>query len=77
MHDRIRNLPSKLPERERSIVRAVFVENRDKDEVCREFEIDWDYLRVWLYRFKKLIDPDRPPEGGDGMGVPVGKLKVY
>jgi RNA polymerase sigma-70 factor (ECF subfamily) len=47
----------------------VFLEERNKDEVCRDFGVDREYLRVLLHRAKqafkslylKNIGPD-PPE---------------
>jgi RNA polymerase sigma-70 factor (ECF subfamily) len=30
----------------------IFIEERDKDDVCRELGIDRDYLRVLLHRAK-------------------------
>jgi RNA polymerase sigma-70 factor (ECF subfamily) len=41
-----------LKERDRSLLRAVFLEERDKDVVCKEFGVDRDYLRVLLHRAK-------------------------
>jgi RNA polymerase sigma-70 factor, ECF subfamily len=42
-----------LPERDRRLIRAVYLEERDKDEVCREFGVDRNYLRVLLHRAKQ------------------------
>ena len=42
----------KLDQRDRSLLSALFIEERGKDEVCREFGVDRDYLRVLLYRAK-------------------------
>lgn len=39
--------------READILRAVFLEDRDRDEVCRRFDVDAKYLRVLLHRAKK------------------------
>jgi RNA polymerase sigma-70 factor, ECF subfamily len=39
-----------LPERDRRVLRAVMLEERDKDEVCRELGVDREYLRVLLHR---------------------------
>ena len=39
-----------LSERDRRILRAVFLEERDKDDICREFGVDRDYLRVLVHR---------------------------
>ena len=49
----VRNILGDLPERDRRLLREVFLEERDKDEVCRDFGIDRDYLRVLLHRAKQ------------------------
>jgi RNA polymerase sigma-70 factor (ECF subfamily) len=36
--------------RDRDLLREVFLEERDKDDVCRRHEIDREYLRVVLHR---------------------------
>ena len=41
-----------LSERDRRLLRAIFLEEKNKDQVCREFDIDRDYLRVLLHRAK-------------------------
>jgi len=48
----VRHVLNGLNERDRSLLQAVFLEERDKDEVCREFGVDRDYLRVLLHRAK-------------------------
>ena len=50
--DLVRNVLAGLSERDRSLLRAVFLEERDKDEVCTELGVDRDYLRVLLHRAK-------------------------
>lgn len=50
--DLVRNVLDDLNDRDRSLLRAVFLEERDKDEICAEFGIDRDYLRVLLHRAK-------------------------
>jgi RNA polymerase sigma-70 factor, ECF subfamily len=42
-----------LPARDRSLLKAVFLDERDRDEVCREFGVDREYLRVLLHRAKQ------------------------
>jgi RNA polymerase sigma-70 factor, ECF subfamily len=42
-----------LPERDRRLLRQVFLEEKDKDEVCRDLGVDREYLRILLYRAKK------------------------
>ena len=41
-----------LPEKDRDLLRQVFLEERDKDEICRAFQVDREYLRVLLHRAK-------------------------
>jgi RNA polymerase sigma-70 factor (ECF subfamily) len=48
----VRQVLSGLNERDRNLLQAVFLEERDKDEVCTEFGVDRDYLRVLLHRAK-------------------------
>lgn len=45
----------KMPERDREVLREVFLEDEigDRDELCRRLGIDRDYLRVLLHRAKK------------------------
>jgi len=43
---------AKLPERDRQILKQVFLEEKDKDQICREMGVDRDYLRVLLHRAK-------------------------
>lgn len=51
--ERVRDVLAKLPEKDRRLLRAMFLEDKDKDEVCREFRVDRDYLRVLLHRAKQ------------------------
>ncbi len=44
-----------LGDRERRVLRSVFVEERDKDEVCRELGIDRNYMRVLVHRAKQAF----------------------
>jgi RNA polymerase sigma-70 factor (ECF subfamily) len=50
---KVREILEQLPERDRRLLREVFLEERDKDEVCRDFGVDRDYLRVLLHRAKQ------------------------
>ncbi|HTE53958.1 MAG TPA: sigma-70 family RNA polymerase sigma factor [Kofleriaceae bacterium] len=42
-----------LPERDRQLLRAVFLDEANRDAVCAQFEVDRDYLRVLLHRAKE------------------------
>lgn len=44
---------AKMKERDRRILRAVFLEELDKDQVCKEYGVERTYLRVLLYRAKQ------------------------
>ena len=53
MCQHIRRILDTLPKRDRQLLRAIFLEEKDKDEVCRLFQVDRGYLRVLLHRAKK------------------------
>jgi RNA polymerase sigma-70 factor, ECF subfamily len=46
----VKQVLGQLSWRDREILRRLFLEERDKDEICREFHIDRDYLRVRVHR---------------------------
>jgi RNA polymerase sigma-70 factor, ECF subfamily len=48
----VREILDKMKERDRRILKEVFLEERDKDAVCRDFGVDRDYLRVLVLRAK-------------------------
>lgn len=50
---RIRRVVEQLPERDAKILRALFLEDRDKDEICGSFSVDRNYLRVLVHRAKE------------------------
>jgi RNA polymerase sigma-70 factor, ECF subfamily len=52
---KVREILEKLSERDRRLLREVFIEERDKDEVCRDFGVDREYLRVLLHRAKQAF----------------------
>lgn len=52
---KVREILDKLSERDRRLLREVFLEERDKDEVCRNFGVDREYLRVLLHRAKQAF----------------------
>ena len=53
MEQKVKEILEQLPERDRRLLREVFLEERDKDEVCRDFGVDREYLRVLLHRAKQ------------------------
>ena len=50
--ERVRKILAGMPARDRDLLRAVFLEEKDKDTVCRDIGVDRDYLRVLLHRAK-------------------------
>jgi RNA polymerase sigma-70 factor (ECF subfamily) len=48
--DTMRHVLDNMPPREREILAAVFIAERDKDAICRDFGVTRDYLRVLLHR---------------------------
>jgi RNA polymerase sigma-70 factor (ECF subfamily) len=42
-----------MPTRDRELIKAVFLDEEDRDEVCRKFGVDREYLRVLLFRAKQ------------------------
>jgi RNA polymerase sigma-70 factor, ECF subfamily len=66
---RVRKILEELSERDRRLLREVFLEERDKDQVCRDFGVDREYLRVLLHRAKQAFKAcylrnkgDNPPD---------------
>jgi len=49
---KVRKVLDRLPERDRKVLTALFLDERDKDLICEEFGIDRAYLRVLLHRAK-------------------------
>jgi RNA polymerase sigma-70 factor (ECF subfamily) len=49
---RIREVLEDMPEKERRLLRGLYLEDRDKDELCKDFGVDREYLRVMLHRAK-------------------------
>lgn len=68
MENKVRAILEELPERDRRLIREVFLEERDKDLVCKEFGVDRDYLRVLLHRakqsFRSLYIKSMAPSAG-------------
>ena len=48
--EQVRRLLGELPEKDRRLLKRVFLDEEDKDAVCREFQVDRNYLRVLLHR---------------------------
>ncbi len=53
MKVKVREILLDMPLRDRALLKAVFLDERDRDEVCAEFGVDREYLRVLLFRAKQ------------------------
>jgi len=49
----VRRVLDDLTEKDRRLLREVFLEEKEKDEVCRSFGVDRNYLRVLVHRAKQ------------------------
>jgi RNA polymerase sigma-70 factor (ECF subfamily) len=43
---------AELTPKDRNLLMQVYLEERDKDEICRELDVNPDYLRVMIHRAK-------------------------
>jgi len=48
----VRRILDEMPQRDRDVLRAIFLEEKTKDDVCHDFGVDRDYLRVLVHRAK-------------------------
>jgi RNA polymerase sigma-70 factor (ECF subfamily) len=46
----VRRLLADLPPKDRELLKLLFYEEKDKDEICRQLNVDRDYLRVLVHR---------------------------
>ncbi len=71
----VRKILEGMPQRDRDLLRAIFLEEKDKDVVCREFGVDRDYLRVLLYRAKDKFRVlyEKRQTGLERRGMGLGK----
>jgi RNA polymerase sigma-70 factor, ECF subfamily len=49
----VRDVLARLPDKDRRLLKALFIDEKEKEQVCREFGVDRDYLRVLLHRAKQ------------------------
>jgi RNA polymerase sigma-70 factor, ECF subfamily len=51
--ERVREVLGRLPEKDRQLLKALFIEDKEKDDICKDFGVNRDYLRVLLHRAKQ------------------------
>jgi RNA polymerase sigma-70 factor, ECF subfamily len=49
----VRQVLAKLSRKDRDVLRAVLLDEGDKDQICRNLGVDRDYLRVLVHRAKQ------------------------
>jgi RNA polymerase sigma-70 factor, ECF subfamily len=62
----VRATIERMTARDQKVLRSVFFEERDKEEICRELGVDRGYLRVLLHRAKtnfRAILGEKDPSG--------------
>ena len=64
--EQVRKVLERLPEKDRQLLRAIFLEEKEKDQVCSEFGVDRDYLRVLLHRAKNNFRVFYEKSGAEG-----------
>jgi RNA polymerase sigma-70 factor, ECF subfamily len=69
----VRSVLDGMPKRDRELLRAIFLEEKEKDAVCKELGVDREYLRVLVHRakdkFKALYEKDQRRIAGRGNGA--------
>jgi RNA polymerase sigma-70 factor (ECF subfamily) len=48
----VRQVLQQMDRKDSDLLTAIFLDERDKDEICSQFHVDRDYLRVLVYRAK-------------------------
>ena len=52
---RVQKVLQQMPERDGRILEAMFMLERDRDEICSDYGVDREYLRVLFFRAKKAF----------------------
>ena len=60
---RVHGVLKELPAKDQEILRLIFIEEQEKDEVCRRCGVDRGYLRVMLHRAKNRFRNQLPKAG--------------
>jgi RNA polymerase sigma-70 factor, ECF subfamily len=69
---KVREILGEMKKRDRELLRAIFLEEKDKDEICREFGVEREYLRVLLHRAKERFRSSFRREQANPLGRTVG-----
>ncbi len=80
----VRQILNQVPERDRRLLHSVLLEERNKDEICAEFGITREYLRVLLHRarlafkscYTSRLDDPFPGRNGVTGGTHTSDLRL-
>ena len=53
--EQVKRVLAMLPEKDRDLLMQVFWQERGRDEICRDFGVDRNYLRVLVHRAKSRV----------------------
>jgi RNA polymerase sigma-70 factor (ECF subfamily) len=62
---KVREILAELSPRDRGVLKAIFLDERDREDVCREFGVDGEYLRVLLFRARQNFKAEYVKRMGD------------
>jgi RNA polymerase sigma-70 factor (ECF subfamily) len=65
--EQVRKVLALLGDKDRQLLHSIFLEEKEKDDVCREFGVDRDYLRVLLHRAKQSFRAYYERSQADGL----------
>jgi RNA polymerase sigma-70 factor, ECF subfamily len=68
---KVRGILAEMQQRDRDLLAAIFLEEKEKDEVCQEFGVNREYLRVLLHRAKTRFRA----EFSQGLAQPPARVK--
>jgi RNA polymerase sigma-70 factor, ECF subfamily len=85
MRSKVNRVLDELPGKYRELIRKAFLEECDRNELCLDFGVDREYLRVLLHRAKrqfkslylKETNPSATKRPGSGFRPSVRKTTVY
>jgi RNA polymerase sigma-70 factor (ECF subfamily) len=62
--EKVREILEEMSQKDRDLLKAIFLEEGEKDEVCRQFGVDRGYLRVLVHRAKERFKEAYQREAG-------------
>jgi RNA polymerase sigma-70 factor (ECF subfamily) len=63
----VRDILFEMPEKDRMVLKMVFLEEGERSEICKNLKVDADYLRVLLHRAKEKFRETVRKKGYDAV----------